>query len=227
MGDPAGAITTLKDVLARVNASAPNDATRDVIIEAGFALVHLLKRTGQLDEAVARLDDIARLAPGRAREAHLQIADIALARHDVTRALSHATAAAARCESARRWRASANCRRALARTSRRSRPTGPPRPRHESGGDARARAAPHSPRRRAGGGGCAEPAAARVARRRRHHGGGPSGDGARQPARAIARARNGAGGRACGRPGHAGTPPVLAALLKRLLPPMYRDATRG
>jgi predicted Zn-dependent protease len=95
MGDPAGAIATLKDVLARVNARAPNDATRDVIIEAGFALVHLLKRTGQLDEAVARLDDIARLAPGRAREAHLQIADIALARHDVTRALSHATAAAA------------------------------------------------------------------------------------------------------------------------------------
>jgi tetratricopeptide (TPR) repeat protein len=95
MGDPTGAITTLKDVLARVNVRAPNDATRDVIIEAGFALVHLLKRTGQLDEAVVRLDDIARLAPGRAREAHLQIADIALARHDVTRALSHATAAAA------------------------------------------------------------------------------------------------------------------------------------
>jgi tetratricopeptide (TPR) repeat protein len=95
MGDAAAAITTLKDVLARMNVGAPNDATRDVIIEAGFALVHLLKRTGQLDEAVARLDDIARLAPGRAREAHLQIADIALTRHDVTRALSHATAAAA------------------------------------------------------------------------------------------------------------------------------------
>jgi tetratricopeptide (TPR) repeat protein len=95
MGDSAGAIATLKDVLARASAGAPNDATRDVIIEAGFALVHLLKRTGQLDEAVARLDDIARLAPGRAREAHLQIADIALTRHDVARALSHATAAAA------------------------------------------------------------------------------------------------------------------------------------
>jgi len=94
-GDPAGAITTLKDVLARLNVRAPNDASRDVVIEAGFALVHLLKRTGQLEEAVARLDDIARLAPGRAREAHLQIADIALTRHDVTRALSHATAAAA------------------------------------------------------------------------------------------------------------------------------------
>ena len=44
---------------------------------------------------MARLDDIARLAPARAREAHLQIADIALARYDVTRALSHAEAAAA------------------------------------------------------------------------------------------------------------------------------------
>ena len=43
---------------------------------------------------MARLDDIARLAPARAREAHLQIADIALARYDVTRALSHARAAA-------------------------------------------------------------------------------------------------------------------------------------
>ena len=100
IGDSMGAIATLKDVLARVNAASPNataanTAARDVAVEAGFALVHLLKRTGQLDEAVARLDDIARLAPGRAREAHLQIADIALTRHDVSRALSHATAAAA------------------------------------------------------------------------------------------------------------------------------------
>ena len=94
-GDSAAAIATLKGVLARATASPPSDATRDIAVEAGFALVHLLKRTGQLDEAVARLDEIARLAPGRAREAHLQIADIALARHDVTRALSHATAAAA------------------------------------------------------------------------------------------------------------------------------------
>src|SRR5262249_25382328 len=67
----------------------------EIAVEAGFALVHLLKRTGQLDEAVARLDEIARFAPGRAREAHLQIADIALARYDVARALSHAKAAAA------------------------------------------------------------------------------------------------------------------------------------
>jgi tetratricopeptide (TPR) repeat protein len=94
-GDSAAAIATLKDVLARAAAGAPTDATRDVAVEAGFALVHLLKRTGQLDEAVTRLDEISRIAPGRAREAHLQIADISLARHDVTRALSHASAAAA------------------------------------------------------------------------------------------------------------------------------------
>src|SRR5262249_19986880 len=67
----------------------------EIAVEAGFALVHLLKRTGQLDEAVARLDEISRFAPGRAREAHLQIADIALQRYDVARALSHAKAAGA------------------------------------------------------------------------------------------------------------------------------------
>ena len=94
-GDSAGAITTLKELLARVGATEANSVARDIAVEAGFALVHLLKRTGQLDEAVSRLDEIARLAPGRAREAHLQIADIALARYDVKRALSHATAAAA------------------------------------------------------------------------------------------------------------------------------------
>jgi predicted Zn-dependent protease len=94
-GDSAGAIATLKDLLARVGTGEPTGAARDVAVEAGFALVHLLKRTGQLDEAVARLDDIARLAPARARDAHLQIADIALSRYDVTRALTHAKAAAA------------------------------------------------------------------------------------------------------------------------------------
>src|SRR6185503_3479287 len=93
--DSAGAIATLKDLLARVRAGEPKGAARDVAGEAGFALVHLLKRTGQLDDAVARLDEIARLAPARARGAHLQIADIALARYDVTRALAHAKAAAA------------------------------------------------------------------------------------------------------------------------------------
>jgi tetratricopeptide (TPR) repeat protein/HEAT repeat protein len=94
-GDSSGAIATLKELLRRVSATEANAAARDVAVEAGFALVHLLKRTGQLDEAVSRLDEIARFAPGRAREAHLQIADIALARYDLARALSHATAAAA------------------------------------------------------------------------------------------------------------------------------------
>jgi hypothetical protein len=60
---------TLKDLLARMGTGEPTGPARDVAVEAGFALVHLLKRTGQLDEAVARLDDIARLAPARAREA--------------------------------------------------------------------------------------------------------------------------------------------------------------
>ncbi|HMF43760.1 MAG TPA: tetratricopeptide repeat protein, partial [Polyangia bacterium] len=94
-GDANGAIVTLKDLLARANAAKANPASREIAVEAGFALVHLLKRTGQLDDAVARLDEIARFAPGRAREAHLQIADIALQRYDVARALSHAKAAAA------------------------------------------------------------------------------------------------------------------------------------
>jgi tetratricopeptide (TPR) repeat protein len=94
-GDANGAITTLKDLLAHAKPTDSSPASRDIAIEAGFALVHLLKRTGQLEEAVARLDEIARFAPGRAREAHLQIADIALARYDVARALAHATAAAA------------------------------------------------------------------------------------------------------------------------------------
>jgi tetratricopeptide (TPR) repeat protein len=106
-GDSTGAIATLKELLTRVNTKDAKDAkdmkdakdasaaSRDIAVEAGFALVHLLKRTGQLDEAVARLDEIARFAPGRAREAHLQIADIALTRYDTTRALSHAKVAAA------------------------------------------------------------------------------------------------------------------------------------
>jgi len=94
-GDANAAIASLKELLARASAAKPSPASREIIVEAGFALVHLLKRTGQLDEAVARLDEIARFAPGRAREAHLQIADIALQRYDVPRALSHAKAAAA------------------------------------------------------------------------------------------------------------------------------------
>ena len=95
-GDSAGAITTLKDLLrpgGRRRAAAAVRATSPS--RPGSRSSTCSSARGQLDEAVARLDEIARLAPARAREAHLQIADIALARYDVTRALSHATAAAA------------------------------------------------------------------------------------------------------------------------------------
>ena len=94
-GDAPAAVATLRQLLGRLGERAQDAATRDVTIEATFALVHLLKRTGQLDEAVTRLADITRLAPGRARDANLQIADIALASSDTARALEHAAAAAA------------------------------------------------------------------------------------------------------------------------------------
>ena len=42
-----------------------------------------------------RLDEVTRVAPGRAREAHLQIADIALSRYETARALDHAARATA------------------------------------------------------------------------------------------------------------------------------------
>jgi tetratricopeptide (TPR) repeat protein len=93
-GDTTGAIATLRAGLARSNRAT------SVATEAVFALVHLLKRAGQLDDAMAELDALARFAPGRAREAHLQIADVALARYDADRALSHAAAAAKDADSA-------------------------------------------------------------------------------------------------------------------------------
>ena len=93
-GDTAGAIATLRAALGRGTPPQNRAARTDVATEAVFALVHLLKRSGQLDEAMAQLDALARVVPGRAREAHLQIADVALARYDATRALAHAAAAA-------------------------------------------------------------------------------------------------------------------------------------
>jgi tetratricopeptide (TPR) repeat protein len=91
-GDSAGAISTLRSVLDRAPPETRSGSA--VATEAVFALVHLLKRSGQLDEAMAELDALTRLTPSRAREAHLQIADVALARYDAARALSHAAAAA-------------------------------------------------------------------------------------------------------------------------------------
>jgi tetratricopeptide (TPR) repeat protein len=90
MGDLDGATATLRALADRGTAATKDD----VAIEAGFALVRLLKRQGRLSEAESRLDDLARVAPSRAREAELQGAEIALARHDGSRALTHATAAA-------------------------------------------------------------------------------------------------------------------------------------
>jgi tetratricopeptide (TPR) repeat protein len=96
-GDAAGAATTLQALLARLAGGAGSErpARDDLSVDATLALVHLLKRTGRVDEAVERLDTLARLAPARAREAHLQIADIALARYDTRRALEHTDKAAA------------------------------------------------------------------------------------------------------------------------------------
>ncbi|HVZ87902.1 MAG TPA: tetratricopeptide repeat protein, partial [Polyangia bacterium] len=91
LGDVNGAIETLRALLARAATAGPGG--RETAVEAGFALSRLLKRTGQLDEAAARLAELARLAPGRAREAELQLADLALDRGDVVGALGHADAA--------------------------------------------------------------------------------------------------------------------------------------
>ncbi|MES1209669.1 MAG: tetratricopeptide repeat protein, partial [Pseudomonadota bacterium] len=93
IGDLDGAAATLR-ALADGGSSA-NTGKDDVAVEAGFALVRLLKRQGRLPEAETRLDQLARAAPARAREAELQGAEIALARHDRTGALAHASAAAA------------------------------------------------------------------------------------------------------------------------------------
>jgi predicted Zn-dependent protease len=93
LGDIEGALTTLRAIAA--SAGSDSAEARDAAIEAGFALAHLLKRTGRLDEAGARLEELGRRAPGRAREADLQIADLALARYDAPGALASAQAAEA------------------------------------------------------------------------------------------------------------------------------------
>ncbi len=96
LGDSAGAMTTLRPILARAAvAGAASADAHEAAVEAGFALAHLLQRTGQLEEASARLEDLVRLSPGRAREAQLQIAGIALSRYDVPNALARAAAAEA------------------------------------------------------------------------------------------------------------------------------------
>src|SRR6185312_8376070 len=75
--------------------AATDGRTRETGVEAGFALVRLLKQSGQLAEAAAHLGELAHLSPASATEAELQIADIALARYDLPGALAHAAGAEA------------------------------------------------------------------------------------------------------------------------------------
>ncbi|HZL21425.1 MAG TPA: tetratricopeptide repeat protein, partial [Polyangia bacterium] len=93
LGDTAGASNTLRAILGRATTSAVEPGAKGAAVEAEFALARLAKRTGQLDEATARLLELSRLAPDRATEAQLQIAGIALERYDVPGALAHVAAA--------------------------------------------------------------------------------------------------------------------------------------
>ena len=95
LGDTAGATGTLRALLARAAAGAPDPAAKGAAVEAGFALARLARRAGRLDEAAARLEELSRLAPERGPEAQLQIAGLALERYDVAGALTHVAAAQA------------------------------------------------------------------------------------------------------------------------------------
>jgi tetratricopeptide (TPR) repeat protein/HEAT repeat protein len=99
----AGAIATLRVLVDHDAAAAgrqtaagtPASPDADAAAaDAVLALVRLLRHTGQVDEAVQRLEDLARRIPAREREAQVQIADIELGRYDEGRALAHAERAA-------------------------------------------------------------------------------------------------------------------------------------
>jgi tetratricopeptide (TPR) repeat protein len=92
LGDTAAATATLQAITAR-GAVTTDRRVREAGVEAGFALVRLLKQSGQLAEAAAHLGSLALLSPARASEAELQIADLALVRYDLPGALAHAAAA--------------------------------------------------------------------------------------------------------------------------------------
>ena len=92
LGDITAATATLRAIAAR-GAGASDTRAREAGVEAGFALVRLLRQSGQSVEAAAHLADLARLSPARASEAELQMADIALQRHDLPGALAHSAAA--------------------------------------------------------------------------------------------------------------------------------------
>ncbi|HXJ19583.1 MAG TPA: HEAT repeat domain-containing protein [Polyangia bacterium] len=98
LGDVEGAIGTLHDIVDR---AGPADGAQSTeLVDAGFTLVRLLRRQGRLDEAQARLEALAHVAPGRAREAQLQNAELALTRFDRAGALAHARDAAAGADAA-------------------------------------------------------------------------------------------------------------------------------
>ncbi len=90
------AIETLRATIARDRARAAGsaDASDDAQADVILTLVRLLRQTRQLDEAVRLLDDLAQRIPSRAREAHIQIADIELGRYEDRQALDHASSAA-------------------------------------------------------------------------------------------------------------------------------------
>jgi tetratricopeptide (TPR) repeat protein/HEAT repeat protein len=94
LGNQAGAIATLRAIVEREGAAKGAPTSADDAAEVTFALVRLLRATGQIEEAVRRLEDLTRRAPGRARDAHVQIADVELSRHDEGVALAHAEEAA-------------------------------------------------------------------------------------------------------------------------------------
>ena len=91
-----GAIDTLRATIARDRAHAAGgaDASDDAQAEVILTLVRLLRQTRQLDEAVRLLAELAQRIPSRAREAHIQIADIELGRYEDQQALDHASSAA-------------------------------------------------------------------------------------------------------------------------------------
>jgi tetratricopeptide (TPR) repeat protein/HEAT repeat protein len=91
VGNRNGAIATLRAVVER---DAKTHEGGDADAELTLALVRLLRASGQTEEAVRRLEELAARAPARAREAHVQIADVELARHDEAVALQHAEEAA-------------------------------------------------------------------------------------------------------------------------------------
>jgi HEAT repeat protein/predicted Zn-dependent protease len=104
-GNVTGAIATLRAIVERDAAASPSaspssplpsapERSDDARADAVLALVRLLRHTGQVEEAVRRLEELARQVPARAREAYVQIADIELGRYDETGALAHAEQAA-------------------------------------------------------------------------------------------------------------------------------------